>query len=193
MKRVDVIKIAYFPPSKGYAVILKEWGGDRQLPIIVGSTEAQAIALALENIEMPRPLTHDLMVNILDNVDAEVTKISISELRSGTFYANIEIRFENNRVRVDSRPSDAIAIGLRAGTPIFVNEDLLNIESIENKVIESEFTPIHRGKPVRKATSAEEKISGMKKALNQAIELENYEIAALLRDKLNQVQEERKS
>jgi bifunctional DNase/RNase len=156
MKRVDVIKIAYFPPSKGYAVILKEWGGDRQLPIIVGSTEAQAIALALENIEMPRPLTHDLLVNILDNVDAEVTKISISELRSGTFYANIEIR-------------------------------------IENKVIESEFSPIHHGKPVRKATSVEEKISGMKKALNQAIELENYEIAALLRDKLNQVQEERKS
>ncbi|MBT3250889.1 MAG: hypothetical protein HN729_00170 [Candidatus Marinimicrobia bacterium] len=193
MKRVDVIKIAYFPPSKGYAVILKEWGGDRQLPIIVGSTEAQAIALALENIEMPRPLTHDLLVNILDNVDAEVTKISISELRSGTFYANIEIRIENNRVRVDSRPSDAIAIGLRAGTPIFVNEDLLNIESIENKVIESEFSPIHHGKPVRKATSVEEKISGMKKALNQAIELENYEIAALLRDKLNQVQEERKS
>lgn len=193
MKRVDVIKIAYFPPSKGYAVILKEWGGDRQLPIIVGSTEAQAIALALENIEMPRPLTHDLLVNIMDNIDAEVTKISISEIRSGTFYANIEVRIENNRVRVDSRPSDAIAIGLRAGTPIFVNEDLLNIESIENKVIESEFTPINQDKPIRKVASAEEKISGMKKALNQAIELENYEIAAVLRDKLNQVQEEKKS
>ena len=75
MVNVEVIKISYYPPSKGYAVLLQEIGGEKQLPIIVGSAEAQAIALALEGIEMPRPMTHDLINDIIDSFDSKIEKV----------------------------------------------------------------------------------------------------------------------
>ena len=131
MIKVDVTKIAYFPPSKGYAVILSEWDGTRELPIVVGSTEAQAIAFALENVKMPRPLTHDLTANIIKELDAYISKVTIYKLQGETFLANIELVSGGQIIKIDSRPSDAVAIALRTDTPIFVAENLLNHQHIE--------------------------------------------------------------
>jgi len=182
MIKVDVTKIAYFPPSKGYAVILSEWDGTRELPIVVGSTEAQAIAFALENVKMPRPLTHDLTANIIKELDAYISKVTIYKLQGETFLANIELVSGGQIIKIDSRPSDAVAIALRTDTPIFVAENLLNHQHIE--VPEDENQEEDEEIDDFRDTTFEEKIMFLKSALGKAIEDENYEVAAKLRDQL---------
>jgi len=118
---VKVQKISFHPPSRSYAVILKEIQGERRLPVIVGAFEAQSIALALEFMETPRPLTHDLVGNIIKGVDGKLNAIMITELNEGVFYARLEISGECIGERsIDSRPSDALAVALRLQSPIFV-------------------------------------------------------------------------
>src|SRR5512137_2338895 len=103
--QVDILGLSTSPASGGaYALILKEVGGNRRLPIIIGAFEAQSIALEIEGIKPPRPLTHDLMKNILDTVGTELTEITISELREGTFFATLSLESRE----LDARPSDAI-------------------------------------------------------------------------------------
>ncbi len=174
--------------------MLKEQDGRRQLPIIVGSSEAQSIALALECIDMPRPLTHDLLVNILDQLDAQVNRIVISHMKSGTFYAHIVITGLGKHIRIDSRPSDAIAIGLRAGIPIFVKEKLLELEGVDSLEMENDFAPAvsHKETESPKLT-VQQKITNLKTALSKAIEMENYEVAARIRDQLNQFTDKEKA
>lgn len=183
MIKVEVIKIAYYPPSKGYAVILSEWDGARELPIIVGSSEAQAIALALENVQMPRPMTHDLAANIIEELDAYISRISIYKIKSETFFAHIEIVSNGQIIKIDSRPSDAVAIALRTDTPIYVEEELMNLQKIEFE--ESDQKEEDLPQELRNI-SDDEKINNLNSAIGRAIEEENYEVAAKLRDKLNQ-------
>jgi len=119
-RQVEIAKISFYPPSKGYAVILKEMDGERQLPVIVGAFEAQAIALAIEGIEMPRPMTHDLLSNLLESMEVDVKEIVINKLVEGTFYAKIFVDSYNfGEKEIDSRPSDAIALALRVDAPVF--------------------------------------------------------------------------
>ena len=126
MKRVDVLRISYYPPNKGYAVMLKEVEGERQVPIIVGSNEAQAIAMAIEGIELPRPMTHDLMLDIVHSLDVDIKHIVISDIRNGTFFAKITMTtLASGDVTVDSRPSDAIALAVRTASPIYASEEVL--------------------------------------------------------------------
>jgi len=106
-------------------VILKDKLGERVLSIWVGIFEANAIALELEKIATPRPMTHDLIKNVLEAVDAKVEKIVVTDLRENTFFALIHLRMGEEEVTVDSRPSDAIALALRAGAPIFVDDDVV--------------------------------------------------------------------
>ncbi|MFQ5894293.1 MAG: bifunctional nuclease family protein [Nitrospinota bacterium] len=101
-------------------VILKDLEGKRALPIWVGIFEANAIALEMENVSTPRPMTHDLIKNIIVGMDAKVSRVVVSDLRDNTFYANIYLTFNRTEVEIDSRPSDAIALALRVGAPIFV-------------------------------------------------------------------------
>mgnify|MGYP000141400809 CR=1 FL=1 len=91
MNLVEVKRISYYPPSKGYAVLLQEKDSDRSLPIIVGSSEAQAIALYLEGVDMPRPMTHDLLINVLENLEGEINRVTIARINKGTFFAEIEV------------------------------------------------------------------------------------------------------
>jgi bifunctional DNase/RNase len=107
-------------------VILREVAGQRRvLPIFIGVPEAQAIALTMQNIETPRPMTHDLMKNLLDEVGAQVERITVTELREGTFFAEIILSAQGEVRTVSSRPSDAIALAIRIGSPIFAEEDVL--------------------------------------------------------------------
>jgi uncharacterized protein len=113
-------------PTRTPVVILREVAGQRRvLPIFIGVPEAQAIALTMQNIETPRPMTHDLMKNLLDEVGAQVERITVTELREGTFFAEIVLSAQGEVRTVSSRPSDAIALAIRTGSPIFAEEDVL--------------------------------------------------------------------
>jgi bifunctional DNase/RNase len=117
--------LALDPVSNMPIIILRDEEEKRSLPIWVGIFEANAIALELEKISTPRPMTHDLIKNILESVDAKVEKIVVNDLRDNTFFALIHLRLGEEEITVDSRPSDAIALALRAGAPIFVDDDVV--------------------------------------------------------------------
>ena len=117
--------LALDPVSNMPIIILRDEEEKRSLPIWVGIFEANAIALELEKISTPRPMTHDLIKNIVESVEAKVEKIVVNDLRDNTFFALIHLRLGNEEITVDSRPSDAIALALRVGAPIFVDEDVV--------------------------------------------------------------------
>src|SRR5512134_1264256 len=117
--------LALDPVSNMPIIILRDEEEKRSLPIWVGIFEANAIALELEKVSTPRPMTHDLIKNILESVDAKVEKIVVNDLRDNTFFALIHLRLGSAEITVDSRPSDAIALALRVGAPIFVEEDVV--------------------------------------------------------------------
>jgi uncharacterized protein len=106
-------------------VVLKDVSSDTVLPIWVGIYEANAIALEIEKVTTPRPMTHDLIKNVLTGLEAQVHKVVVSELRDDTFFAVIWLERQGNVVSVDSRPSDALALALRVDCPIYVDEDVL--------------------------------------------------------------------
>jgi bifunctional DNase/RNase len=114
------------PLSKMPIVVLEDLKSERMLPIWIGVFEANAIALKIENITTPRPMTHDLLKNFLDEIDISIKKIVVNDVRDNTFYALIHCTHNGNSFIVDSRPSDAIALALRVKAPIFVEESVVN-------------------------------------------------------------------
>ncbi len=135
MIEVKVVNVAIDVNSKMPVIVLKEKGGEKTLPIWIGLFEAQAIALALENVKPPRPLTHDLAKSLIEKLKGKVDKVVISDLKNNTFYAHILIKQNGKTIDVDSRPSDAIALALRLDVPIFVNEIVLDKVRIGGKPI----------------------------------------------------------
>lgn len=121
---VDSIRVSLVNYQR--VVILKERYADRYLPIWIGSNEADAIAIRLQNISVARPLTHDLLKSTLDQLGAQITQIAVTDLNEDVFYARIIISIDGREVEVDSRPSDAIALAVRADAPIFVAESVLD-------------------------------------------------------------------
>jgi uncharacterized protein len=122
---VKINGLAVDAGAKSHVVILKEKDGERVLPIWIGPAEAQAIARELAGQRFPRPLTHDLLATIVEGLKAKVTRVVISDLRDNTFFANLVIEKDGEVVSIDARPSDSIAVALRCGADIFVNEKLL--------------------------------------------------------------------
>jgi len=123
---VRVINVAIDIKSKMPVIVLKEKEGEKTLPIWVGLFEAQSIALALENVRPPRPLTHDLAKSLIEKLKGKVDRIVINDLRNNTFYARILIKQNGKSIQVDSRPSDAIALALRLKVPIYIDEAVLD-------------------------------------------------------------------
>ncbi len=117
-------------------VILKDANGDSILPIWVGVYEANAIALEIEKVQTPRPMTHDLMKNVLVGLQAQVRKVVVTELKEDTFYALIWLERNGSTITIDSRPSDALALALRTDAPIFVEEDVLKSSRVAGTVAE---------------------------------------------------------
>jgi len=113
------------PTSTPIALLRERTGDRRELPIFIGGPEATAIAFALEEVTTPRPMTHDLMKNLLDDLGVSVESIVVTDLRDGTFFAEIELHARDGVHRVPSRPSDAIALAARTGTPIYAEESVL--------------------------------------------------------------------
>ncbi len=137
MVEVKVVKVAIDVNTKMPVIVLKEKRGEKTLPIWVGLFEAQAIALALENIKPPRPLTHDLAKMLIEKLHGEVDRVVISGLVNNTFYARIIMRRNGENLEVDSRPSDAIALALRLKVPIFIDEAVLNKVAVGSKSVET--------------------------------------------------------
>ena len=122
------------PVTNMPVVILKDTTGKSVLPIWVGIYEANAIALEIEKVQTPRPMTHDLLRNVLFGLDAMVQKIVVTELKDDTFYAQIWLQRNGNTLTIDSRPSDALALALRTDAPIYVNEEVLKSSKVLNAV-----------------------------------------------------------
>ena len=117
-------------PTNQPIVLLKERGGERYLPIWIGAAEAAAIALSLQGVVTPRPMTHDLMQSILEDLQVSVQRIVVTELRDSTFFASIQLQRNSDSYEITSRPSDAIALAVRMATPIFAEESVLEEASI---------------------------------------------------------------
>ena len=179
MVPVKVQKISFHPPSRSYAVILSEINGERKLPVIVGSFEAQSIALALEAMDTPRPLTHDLIGLLINEIDANLVAVRITNLEDGVFYASLDINGEKTGKRsIDSSPSDAIAVGLRMKAPIMISDELFEEAGLSEKDLSS-------NRDSEKLLSVKE----LEDRLQIAVDNEKYEVAAKIRDQINELKE----
>jgi bifunctional DNase/RNase len=178
--------------SHSFAVVLGEVGGSRRIPIVIGGAEAQAIAVALDNIKPSRPLTHDLMKSLCDTFSIELKYIHICKLEEGVFYSNIVCIHQGEEFEIDSRTSDAIALAVRFNCPIFIEEQILQEVGSEqgegSSLAEEEDVDDVEQLFKEESTSGEELASLSKSeleiALRKAIEAEDYELAARLRDEL---------
>ena len=124
--RMELARIVINDTSEQQIIVLSERSGTRQFPIVIGITEAWAIDRRVKEIATPRPLTHDLLANVIKELNGELDKIVVHDLRDHTFYAKLVIRQNGKLIEVDSRPSDAIALGVASDTPIYVEESVLN-------------------------------------------------------------------
>jgi uncharacterized protein len=134
--QMKVEGMLFDPRSNMYILLLKEVDGKNTLPIWIGKPEADSIALALGKVETPRPLTHDLVKNIVDGLKIKITKIIITEIQDNTYYALLCLNDEKKETYVDSRPSDAVAVALRVSAPIFVEDSVLEQKSSSDELEE---------------------------------------------------------
>jgi uncharacterized protein len=144
MIEMSLIGVRVELPGNQPIVLLKEREGDRYLPIWIGTSEATAIAFALQGVVTARPMTHDLMKNVLEELGVAVQRILITELREGTFYAVIEMAQNSSSFEISSRPSDALALAVRLGVPIFAHEEVLGEASIVIKEDEDQEQEVEK-------------------------------------------------
>ena len=195
MKKVklNILGLSYSQTQTGaYALVLSEADGNRRIPIIIGAVEAQAIAIQLEGLKPPRPLTHDLFLNVALAFDIEIAEVFIHKLEEGIFYAEIVCEQNSNRIRVDSRTSDAIALALRFECPIFTTEEILekagiNMEFDESGEGSDEF---EEAENTKKPSAGHVDYSDyspdeLNELLDAAITDEDYEKASEIRDEIN--------
>jgi bifunctional DNase/RNase len=181
--------------SNSYAVILGEVGGLRRLPIVIGGFEAQAIAVALENMHPSRPLTHDLMKNFMTAFDIQLQEVYICDLQEGIFYSKLVCYTANDTIEIDSRTSDALALAVRFGCPIYVNGKILDQAGIENELGEKQPNIISS----ESITSTKEddlsslSITELNELLNEVLEQEDYIRAIDIRDEIARRNEQKKS
>jgi uncharacterized protein len=131
MQEMHIYGVSFDLVGKQPIVLLKTAEGNKFLPIWIGHPEAAAILMKLQSASTPRPMTHDLVTDMLDQLGAQVIRITVTELRENTFYAQITVQQDGSEVEIDSRPSDAIALAIRADAPIFAADDVIEESAIE--------------------------------------------------------------
>ena len=181
--------------SGAYALVLAEENGDRRIPIIIGPIEAQSIAIQLEGLKPPRPLTHDLFKHLATAFEIRVTEVVIYKLEEGIFYSELVCMHDNKQIVIDSRTSDAVALSLRFDCPIYTTDEILQRAGIviefENEQGQEEWHQPLSNEPMRgkheyeKYTSAE-----LTSMLNNAVHAEDYEKASAIRDEINRRKKE---
>jgi uncharacterized protein len=193
MKKIELEIVALshsITQTHSYAVVLGEVNGLRRLPIVIGGFEAQAIAVALEKMQPSRPLTHDLMKNFMNAFGVELNEIIINDLQEGIFFSKLVCSTENDTVEIDSRTSDALALAVRFGCPIYTYENILEsagimMEETAGKKKKSQSSEaleeVRTGSEDLKAMSIEE----LNTLLNEVLESEDYIRAIAIRDEIN--------
>ena len=177
------VKGIFLTQTQASGIILKEQKGDRTLPIVIGEYEAQSIAMALENIKPARPITHDLALNLLEALNAKIEKVVITDLKDNTYYAEIHLLKNGvEEILVDARPSDAIALAVRLGISIFVEEAVMDQASYVSDEKESESSSGFLFQ------SDSDELDKLKEQLKKAVENEEYEKAAEIRDKIKKLE-----
>ncbi len=191
MKKIELEIVALshsITQTHSYAVVLGELNGLRRLPIVIGGFEAQAIAVALERMNPSRPLTHDLMKNFMLAFNVELHEVVINDLQEGIFYSKLVCSSENDTVEIDSRTSDALALAVRFGCPIYTYENILEsagilMENDEKKKAAAASQPVttDSSRDDLKALSLQE----LNTLLAEVLEQEDYIKAIAIRDEIN--------
>jgi bifunctional DNase/RNase len=172
--------------SNSYAVILGEVNGVRRLPIVIGGFEAQAIAVALENMHPSRPLTHDLMKNFMTAFDIKLQEVYICDLQEGIFYSKLVCYTANDTIEIDSRTSDALALAVRFGCPIYVHAPILDQAGLANETGEKIAAPIANKPAATSATNLSSlSVQELNDLLAEVLEQEDYIRAIDIRDEIN--------
>lgn len=194
MKKIEmeVVDIALSGSSSGaYAMVLGEKSGGRKLPIVIGGAEAQAIAIEMEKMKASRPLTHDLFKAAFDAYQLEISEVLIYNMVEGIFYAKLVCTDGSREAEIDARPSDAVALAYRFNCPIFVYDEVLESAGIKPDEMEEEsealdFEPDHEVPDVPQESQMS--LAELQRELAQAIDREEYERAARLRNELQKRQ-----
>ncbi|MEX0968242.1 MAG: bifunctional nuclease domain-containing protein [Bacteroidia bacterium] len=196
---LKILGISSGHTSTSYTLILEEKNGSRKLPIIIGAFEAQAIAIEIEKIVPVRPMTHDLFKSLSESFDIKVKEVIIHRLHEGIFYAHVVCANGTREHEIDARTSDAIAIALRFKCPIFTYESILQdagiilsdleAEELEKDEKRSRKSPSAKTSAEKPADLAKQSMDDLKKLLDEAIEVENYILAAKLRDEIRRREE----
>jgi bifunctional DNase/RNase len=188
--RLNILGLSVSQTQSGaYALVLAEENGERRIPIIIGPVEAQAIAIQLEGLKPPRPLTHDLFKNMALAFDIALLEVTIYKLEEGIFYSELLCELDGKEVKIDSRTSDAVALALRFRCPIFTSEDILRKAGIVLD-LEEEDSPVKSTTDKDPAPESEKSTYGqyssgeLNEMINEAIQNEDYEKASIIRDEL---------
>lgn len=193
MKKIELEIVALshsITQTHSYAVVLGEVNGLRRLPIVIGGFEAQAIAVALEKMHPSRPLTHDLMKNFMTAFSVELHEVVICDLQEGIFYSKLVCSTEQETVEIDSRTSDALALAVRFGCPIFTYENILENAGIMMEETDKEKRKVEAvGATPESAGSSEDlkslSLEELQNLLNEVLESEDYMRAIAIRDEIN--------
>lgn len=183
--KLNILGLSYSQTQSGaYALVLAEEEGERRIPIIIGAVEAQSIAIKLEGLEPPRPLTHDLFLNFARAFKIDILEVVIYKLEEGIFYSELVCLFNDEVVRIDSRTSDAVSLALRFNCPIFTFEDIMEKAGIvldfgDQEETEKEEKKVHEEKAQKSKSPLEDKtMKELTDLLNDAVAKENYEKAS---------------
>lgn len=190
MKRIKlkVMGISYSQTQSGaYALLLIEENGNRRIPIIIGGFEAQAIVIKLENLDPPRPLTHDLFKKFADQFNIAVMEVMIYKLEEGVFFSRLVCNNGEKEYSIDSRTSDAVAIALRFDCPIYISEDILEKAQLTNSPSETELTTANDNENKHESSTKYETFTDeeLYKMIDDAVKTEDYEKAAAIRDEID--------
>ena len=198
MKRVKlkVMGISYSQTQSGaYALILLEENGDRRIPIIIGGFEAQAIVIKLENLDPPRPLTHDLFKKFADEFNISIIEVMIYKLEEGVFFSKLVCNNGEKEYSIDSRTSDAVALALRFSCPIFISEDILEKAGITVSPTDIETAQTNEVDNIFETESSKYDSytdEELFKMIDESVKTEDYERAAAVRDEIEKRKKKKK-
>lgn len=183
--KLKILGLSYSQDQSGaYALVLAETDGNRRIPIIIGAVEAQAIAINLEGLKPPRPLTHDLFTTVLSTFDVQITEVFIHAFEEGIFYAEMKMKGEKGNFSIDSRTSDAIALALRCSCPIYTTEEVMGQTGIIIDFEDSEEESSIENEMDDHSIYDEFTLDELNEMLDKAIRDEEYEKASVIRDEI---------
>lgn len=186
--KLKVLGLSYSQTQSGaYALVLSEEEGKRRIPIIIGGFEAQSIAIELESLRPPRPLTHDLFVNFAQKFEIDLLEVNIYRLEDGIFYSELTCQQGENVVKIDARTSDAVALAIRVGCPIFTTSEIMDKAGIllPNNQTDEQTEELKTQPTAEKNKYAKISLRELKDLLDKSISNEDYEEASNIRDEIN--------